>query len=142
MIVPSSSLELESIFSRRERATFIRESARVLFLTEYLVLVEYVEVVLPIVYCAHHAIVYNLHNRAYSSSCVSGSRSFAASNAVSDAPLSILSSRKFEIIGESAGLAVPTLYSSARSSSALSDTSASFLGSRNLGTAGDNADPA
>ncbi|KAE8967198.1 hypothetical protein PF005_g27207 [Phytophthora fragariae] len=72
MIVPSSSLELESIFSRRERATFIRESARVLFLTEYLVLVEYVEVVLPIVYCAHHAIVYNLHNRAYSSSCVSG----------------------------------------------------------------------
>ncbi|KAK1946754.1 hypothetical protein P3T76_002306 [Phytophthora citrophthora] len=56
---------LDSIFSRNERALFIRESARVLFITEYVVLVEYVEVVLPIVYCAHHAVVYNLHNRAY-----------------------------------------------------------------------------
>ncbi|KAJ8575291.1 hypothetical protein ON010_g3920 [Phytophthora cinnamomi] len=58
-----SFVDLESIFTRDERATFIRESARVLFITEYLVLVEYIEVVLPVVYCVHHAIVYNLHNR-------------------------------------------------------------------------------
>ncbi|KAG2787661.1 hypothetical protein Pcac1_g3434 [Phytophthora cactorum] len=61
----SSSLELAAVFSQNERALFIRESARVLFITEYIVLVEYVEVVLPLVYCAHHVIVYNLHNRAY-----------------------------------------------------------------------------
>ncbi|KAG3240331.1 hypothetical protein PI124_g14767 [Phytophthora idaei] len=52
-------------FLQNEQALFIRESARVLFITEYIVLVEYVEVVLPLVYCAHHVIVYNLHNRAY-----------------------------------------------------------------------------
>ncbi|KAL3664872.1 hypothetical protein V7S43_010050 [Phytophthora oleae] len=39
---------IDAIFSSNERALFIRESARVLFITEYLVLVEYVEVVLPI----------------------------------------------------------------------------------------------
>lgn len=61
----TSPTGLDAIFSRNERALFIRESARVLFITEYLVLVEYVEVVLPIVYSAHHAAVYNLHNRAY-----------------------------------------------------------------------------
>jgi hypothetical protein len=46
-----ASLALESIFTREERALFIRQSASVLFITEYLVLVEYVEVVLPLVYC-------------------------------------------------------------------------------------------
>ncbi|KAF1774562.1 hypothetical protein GQ600_15182 [Phytophthora cactorum] len=46
----SSSLELAAVFSQNERALFIRESARVLFITEYIVLVEYVEVVLPLVY--------------------------------------------------------------------------------------------
>ncbi|KAF4150660.1 hypothetical protein GN958_ATG00190 [Phytophthora infestans] len=59
------SIELDKVFSNNERALFIRESARALFVTEYIVLVEYVEVVLPLVYCAHHVIVYNLHNRAY-----------------------------------------------------------------------------
>ncbi|KAE9142995.1 hypothetical protein PF005_g15185 [Phytophthora fragariae] len=61
----SAPLRLEVIFSREERDRFIREAARVLFITEYVLLVEYVEVVLPLVYCAHHAIVHNLHNRAY-----------------------------------------------------------------------------
>ncbi|KAE9217280.1 hypothetical protein PF002_g16842 [Phytophthora fragariae] len=62
---PPSIVVLEVIFSREERDRFIREAARVLFITEYVLLVEYVEVVLPLVYCAHHAIVHNLHNRAY-----------------------------------------------------------------------------
>ncbi|ETO59631.1 hypothetical protein F444_22053 [Phytophthora nicotianae P1976] len=61
----SSCIELPEVFSKKERALFIRQSARVLFITEYLVLMEYIEVVLPLLYCAHHMIVYYLHNRAY-----------------------------------------------------------------------------
>ncbi|GMF58561.1 unnamed protein product [Phytophthora fragariaefolia] len=41
---------LETIFSRKDRAHFIHKTARLLFILEYLVLIEYVEVVLPIVY--------------------------------------------------------------------------------------------
>jgi hypothetical protein len=50
------SLGLEQMFSPEERARFIQKSSRVLFITEYLVLVEYVEVVLPFVYCTILAI--------------------------------------------------------------------------------------
>lgn len=60
MIMPDSLLQLEATFSRDERATFIRESARVLFITEYLVLVEYVEVMLPIVYCKYLSKCYEM----------------------------------------------------------------------------------
>ncbi|GMF21538.1 unnamed protein product [Phytophthora lilii] len=49
-----SHCELEGIFSGEERAMFIEKSAHVLFITEYLVLVEYVEVVLPLVYCMYY----------------------------------------------------------------------------------------
>ncbi|GMF41347.1 unnamed protein product [Phytophthora fragariaefolia] len=48
---PSTSLGLETIFSRKQRALFIRKSARILFITEYIVLIEYAEVALPIIYC-------------------------------------------------------------------------------------------
>lgn len=58
--MPDSLLQLEATFSRDERATFIRESARVLFITEYLVLVEYVEVMLPIVYCKYLSKCYEM----------------------------------------------------------------------------------
>lgn len=48
---PTAIIGLETIFSRQERAELIRKSARVLFVTEYIVLIEYAEVVLPIIYC-------------------------------------------------------------------------------------------
>ncbi|POM67899.1 Hypothetical protein PHPALM_16010 [Phytophthora palmivora] len=64
-VKPMVSLGLETIFSRKERALFVRRSARVLFITEYVVLVEYAEVVLPIVYSVHEAILYNMHNRIF-----------------------------------------------------------------------------
>ncbi|EGZ10583.1 hypothetical protein PHYSODRAFT_521193, partial [Phytophthora sojae] len=51
--------------SRQERAQFIQKSARVLFITEYIVLIEYAEVVLPIIYCLHEVIFFNMPNRAY-----------------------------------------------------------------------------
>jgi hypothetical protein len=57
-IVPGSS-GIETIFSRKERALFIRKSSRVMFITEFIVLVEYVEVVLPIVYSTFTAGLYN-----------------------------------------------------------------------------------
>ncbi|KAJ8555003.1 hypothetical protein ON010_g9480 [Phytophthora cinnamomi] len=41
---------LEAIFSRQERAEFISTTTRVLYITEYLVHVEYTEAVLPVVY--------------------------------------------------------------------------------------------
>lgn len=41
---------LEVIFSRQERTEFISITTRVLYITEYLVLVEYTEAVLPMVY--------------------------------------------------------------------------------------------
>ncbi|KAG3011361.1 hypothetical protein PC123_g15214 [Phytophthora cactorum] len=62
---PGEPLGLETIFSSKQRALFIHKSARVLFITEYLVLIEYVEVVLPIVYSAHQVILYNMPNRAF-----------------------------------------------------------------------------
>ncbi|KAE9032710.1 hypothetical protein PR002_g9049 [Phytophthora rubi] len=41
---------LQVIFSRQERTEFISITTRVLYITEYLVLVEYTEAVLPMVY--------------------------------------------------------------------------------------------
>ncbi|KAE9097073.1 hypothetical protein PF010_g16098 [Phytophthora fragariae] len=61
----TSTVKLETIFSRKERARFINKAARLLFVLEYLVLIEYVEVVLPIVYSLHRVILFHLHNRAY-----------------------------------------------------------------------------
>ncbi|EGZ10564.1 hypothetical protein PHYSODRAFT_519962 [Phytophthora sojae] len=62
---PTAIIGLETIFSRQERAELIRKSARVLFVTEYIVLIEYAEVVLPIIYSLHEVILYHMHNRAY-----------------------------------------------------------------------------
>ncbi|RLN14199.1 hypothetical protein BBJ28_00004776 [Nothophytophthora sp. Chile5] len=72
---PGASLSLEAIFSREERLLFIRKTARVLFITEYIVLVEYTEVVLPIVYSMaasshvleglHRMVLFQLPNCAY-----------------------------------------------------------------------------
>eukprot|EP00644_Phytophthora_capsici_P011310 jgi/Phyca11/110664/e_gw1.18.459.1 len=44
---------LETIFSCQERAAFVNTTTRVLYITEYLVLVEYTEAVLPMVYGMH-----------------------------------------------------------------------------------------
>ncbi|GMF58559.1 unnamed protein product [Phytophthora fragariaefolia] len=45
-----SSQRIEAIFSRQERVEFIGITSRVLYITEYLVLVEFTEAVLPMVY--------------------------------------------------------------------------------------------
>ncbi|KAG1703428.1 hypothetical protein DVH05_007376 [Phytophthora capsici] len=59
------ALSLESIFSQEDRVRFIKISLHVLYITEYLVLVEYVEVAMPIVYCLHQLILFHMHNSAY-----------------------------------------------------------------------------
>ncbi|OWY97983.1 hypothetical protein PHMEG_00031365, partial [Phytophthora megakarya] len=53
------SPSLESFFSREERDIFIKKTAHILFITEYLVLVEYVEMVLPLVYCASNFLCFS-----------------------------------------------------------------------------------
>ncbi|GMF21540.1 unnamed protein product [Phytophthora lilii] len=57
-IATSDAADIKSLFSVEERARFIKKSTLVLFITEYVVLVEYVEVVLPIVYGTIHFAVY------------------------------------------------------------------------------------
>ncbi|KAG7399056.1 hypothetical protein PHYBOEH_009834 [Phytophthora boehmeriae] len=56
---------LETIFSRPERVTFIITTTRVLYITEYLVLVEYTEAVLPIVFALYSVIAFHLPNSVY-----------------------------------------------------------------------------
>lgn len=41
------ALGIEAIFSRQERDLFIQKTSQVLFVTEYVVLVEYIEVAMP-----------------------------------------------------------------------------------------------
>ncbi|GMF46251.1 unnamed protein product [Phytophthora fragariaefolia] len=45
------SMDITAMFSLSERAIFIDKIARVFFITEYLVLMEYTEVLLPVIYC-------------------------------------------------------------------------------------------
>ncbi|EGZ08788.1 hypothetical protein PHYSODRAFT_339222 [Phytophthora sojae] len=56
---------ISSIFSKDERALFIKKSTQVLFITEYVILVEYVEVVLPVVYVAYRSVLFYMPNRAF-----------------------------------------------------------------------------
>ncbi|KAK1942927.1 hypothetical protein P3T76_005564 [Phytophthora citrophthora] len=57
--------DIESIFTRAERAQFAQNSRQILFITEYIVLMEYVEVVLPIIYSLHRSVLFQMHNGAY-----------------------------------------------------------------------------
>ncbi|KAJ8571732.1 hypothetical protein ON010_g5100 [Phytophthora cinnamomi] len=61
----TDNTDIKSIFSVDERALFIKKSAQVLFITEYVILVEYVEVVLPIVYVAYRTVLFYMPNRAF-----------------------------------------------------------------------------
>lgn len=44
-------VDITAIFSLSERAAFIDKATHVLFITEYLVLMEYTEVMIPVIYC-------------------------------------------------------------------------------------------
>ncbi|EGZ08799.1 hypothetical protein PHYSODRAFT_318716 [Phytophthora sojae] len=59
---------ISSIFSKDERALFIKKSTQVLFITEYVILVEYVEVVLPVIYVAYRSVLFYMPNRAFHAS--------------------------------------------------------------------------
>jgi hypothetical protein len=43
---------LRSVLSPRERKLFVHKTAQVLFTTEFVILVEYTEVIVPLIYCA------------------------------------------------------------------------------------------
>ncbi|KAE9354072.1 hypothetical protein PF008_g4693 [Phytophthora fragariae] len=57
--------DLYSIFSQDERASFIKKSTQVVFITEYVVLVEFVEVVLTIVSVAYRTVLFHMPNRVF-----------------------------------------------------------------------------
>ncbi|EGZ10642.1 hypothetical protein PHYSODRAFT_519222 [Phytophthora sojae] len=63
--ISDNDLKLDDILTPTERSMFIRKTKHVLFIAEYLVLVEYVEAVLPFVYCLHELILFQMHNSAY-----------------------------------------------------------------------------
>ncbi|TYZ67941.1 hypothetical protein PybrP1_006958 [[Pythium] brassicae (nom. inval.)] len=48
-----------------ERLEFVQKTTKVLFMIEYAVLVEYAEVVTPVIYCTYMLLMYYLPNRAY-----------------------------------------------------------------------------
>ncbi|TYZ59871.1 hypothetical protein PybrP1_011270 [[Pythium] brassicae (nom. inval.)] len=48
-----------------ERVQFVQNATKALFMTECFVLVEYIEVVVPVVYCASTLLMFYLPNRAY-----------------------------------------------------------------------------
>ncbi|KAJ8558968.1 hypothetical protein ON010_g8481 [Phytophthora cinnamomi] len=58
-IIPDAAL------SPKERQLFVERTARVLFTTEFVILVEYTEVIVPIIYCMYTAAMFYLPNRAY-----------------------------------------------------------------------------
>ncbi|KAG7399767.1 hypothetical protein PHYBOEH_007930 [Phytophthora boehmeriae] len=59
------NVDITAFFSESERAHLTKKCTRVLFITEYIVLVEYVEVVIPIIYTIYRVALFNLPNRAY-----------------------------------------------------------------------------
>ncbi|KAE9076658.1 hypothetical protein PF010_g23815 [Phytophthora fragariae] len=81
---------LQVIFSRQECTEFISITTRVLYITEYLVLVEYTEAVLPMVYALYSMIAFHLPNGAYNHSFVNLSRQELFANAGSVFAYSIL----------------------------------------------------
>ncbi|KAK1930047.1 hypothetical protein P3T76_014544 [Phytophthora citrophthora] len=71
-LIKPTSLELKApgkslkdIFSHKERQWLLERSARVLFTTEFVILVEYTEVVVPFIYSIYTAAMFFLPNSAY-----------------------------------------------------------------------------
>ncbi|KAL4137390.1 hypothetical protein PRIC2_000912 [Phytophthora ramorum] len=56
---------LQNVFSPRERRLFVQRTAQVLFTTEFVILVEYTEVIVPFIFCMYTVGMYYLPNRAY-----------------------------------------------------------------------------
>ncbi|KAL3673927.1 hypothetical protein V7S43_001614 [Phytophthora oleae] len=58
-------MDIAAIFSLADRALFIDKATRVLFITEYIVLIEYTEVMLPIIYSLHDIVLFYMHNGSF-----------------------------------------------------------------------------
>ncbi|KAF4130265.1 hypothetical protein GN958_ATG20680 [Phytophthora infestans] len=56
---------IKDIFSSRERRLFVQRTAQVLFTTEFVILVEYTEVIVPFIFCMYTIAMYQLPNRAF-----------------------------------------------------------------------------
>ncbi|KAK1944031.1 hypothetical protein P3T76_003943 [Phytophthora citrophthora] len=56
---------LDNIFSDKERQRFVQKAAQVLFTTEFVILVEYTEVIVPFIYSMYMTATYYLPNRMY-----------------------------------------------------------------------------
>ncbi|EGZ04387.1 hypothetical protein PHYSODRAFT_536528 [Phytophthora sojae] len=56
---------LEKKFSLKERRKFVQRTAQVLFVAEFVILVEYTEVIVPFIFCMYTTSMYYLPNRDY-----------------------------------------------------------------------------
>ncbi|KAE9300486.1 hypothetical protein PF001_g14922 [Phytophthora fragariae] len=56
---------LEDIFSLKERRKFVQRTAQVLFVVEFVILVEYTEVIVPFIFCMYTTSMHYLPNREH-----------------------------------------------------------------------------
>ncbi|KAL3665381.1 hypothetical protein V7S43_009419 [Phytophthora oleae] len=63
--ISSNEKILDNIFSDKERRWFVQKTAQVLFTTEFVILVEYTEVIVPFIYSMYMTATYYLPNRMY-----------------------------------------------------------------------------
>ncbi|RLN94068.1 hypothetical protein BBJ28_00015322 [Nothophytophthora sp. Chile5] len=63
--VTSYALELVSQMNEAERLLYLQHALQILHIVEFLLLIEFTEVVIPVVYCIYLSVVYRLPNRIY-----------------------------------------------------------------------------
>ncbi|GAB9471286.1 hypothetical protein Gpo141_00008504 [Globisporangium polare] len=61
----SRSKSMAAVLTSRERLLFVQKTLQVLFLTEFLLLIEFTEVIIPVVYAVYLIGLYNLPNRIF-----------------------------------------------------------------------------
>eukprot|EP00644_Phytophthora_capsici_P010068 jgi/Phyca11/120375/e_gw1.41.415.1 len=59
------SLRVFSIFTTQERVHYVHRTAQVLFTTEFIILIEFTEVIIPLIYSIYTTAMFELPNRVY-----------------------------------------------------------------------------
>ncbi|RLN90751.1 hypothetical protein BBJ28_00012725 [Nothophytophthora sp. Chile5] len=62
---PSTFKSLDHVFSTKERLVYVQRTAQVLFTTEFIILIEYTEVIIPFIYSMYTLAMFQLPNRVY-----------------------------------------------------------------------------
>ncbi|GMF61618.1 unnamed protein product [Phytophthora fragariaefolia] len=62
---PQVSTPLRAIFTAKQRLEYVKRTAQVLFTTEFIVLIEFTEVIIPFIYSAYTIAMFQLPNRVF-----------------------------------------------------------------------------